>query len=446
MARLTFGIGNINAAAPGLSKLASALAGGDQAYQQGYDQTIGAQTKIAQTLAQIQNAQAEAGLHTAQTRETGLKADALARRPDLYAEQVAAASGSDVPTVNAYREQLRTGKAPLVPMGPPTEDGQEGVGSLVLPDEKRSKITGAIQQFLPLLANGGDLNPEQLAKASQLFRESNLSDSIISGTANRNVVAGAQAAAGGKSIYSQNADGGVLDQYGGNLSTDNPLARSTISLRGAQAADASARAGLAGVQRDMASKGVIQQSGEDLMLVDPRTGKAKPITGPDDLPIAGKSSQLKPIPPQVNAKIIEGKQGLSNIDEAIAALEADPGAVGFTNGIPGAQTVKQLWATPQDIATRAKVANIGSLVLHDRSGAAVSASEFPRLAPFIPSPSDSKKTAVEKLRQMKQIAEGELGLFAGTYNEDNGYRPSPILANKPPAAPQAGGWKYLGKE
>jgi hypothetical protein len=442
MPRTTFGLGDLNAAAPGLSRLAASLAGGNQAYQQGFDQAATTQSKIAQALAQVQEAHALAAAHQAQADETTLKTKTLAGRPDLFNEQVANNAGTDVPTVNAYRTQLRTGMPATVPMGPPTEQGT--MGATPLPADARTKIGAALQQFLPLLSNNGDLKPDDLAASAKTFRDMGLSDAIINGTADRNHVAGAQAAAAAKPIYNTNGDGAVLDQYGGALDTNNPMARATIGLRGAQAGEASARAGLSRAQAAVAEaggKGVIQQTDEGMVLVDPRNGTARPILGPDGQQIAGKSGNLKPIPPQVNAKIIEGKQGLSNIDDAIAALESDPGAVGFTNAIPGAQTVKQLWATPQDISTRAQVANIGSLVLHDRSGAAVSASEFPRLAPFIPSPSDSKQTAVTKLRRMKAIAENELGLFAGTYNEDNGYRSSPVLA-----APAAGQFKYLGRE
>ncbi len=103
--------------------------------------------------------------------------------------------------------------------------------------------------------------------------------------------------------------------------------------------------------------------------------------------------------------------------------------------IPGAESVRQ-FTDKQGIGVRAKVANIGSLKLHDRSGANVTASEQPRLRPFIPTPSDSAEAAVAKLTEMKRIAEEELGLYADTYSADNGYRPSPALR---PVAPQAAG-------
>lgn len=431
MARNTFGIGNLNAATPGLSKLAMALAGGDQAYQQGFDQAATGQSRIAQAIAAARASDAQTGFHNAQAREENLKADALARRPDLFDEQVANSAGVDIPTVQGYRSQVKTGQAPLVPMGPPTEDGSMGAGSLVIPDATKSKLVGAIQQYLPLLANGGDLNPEQLAKANTEYAQNGRLEGILGGTLDRNKVAGAEAAIAAKPLFNQNADGAVLDQYGGRLDTANPMAQASIGLRNSQASAARARVagGGSGNGTGKAPVGYRYTS-------DPTTGDAvlEPIPGGPKDPA---NQHGKPIPPNVNAKIIEGQQGLSNIDAAIAALEADPGAVGWSNAIPGAQTVKQLWASPEDIGTRAQVANIGSLVLHDRSGAAVSASEFPRLAPFIPSASDSKATAVTKLRKMKTIAEQELGLYADTYGPESGYMPNPILQRRPGAQPPA---------
>jgi hypothetical protein len=103
MARNSYGIGQLNAAAPGLSKLAQALVGGQGAYQQGFQGSIEAQSKIAQTLAQVREANAAAAAHQAQADEVTAKTGVLNRRPDLFSEQVANAAGTDVPTVSAFR-------------------------------------------------------------------------------------------------------------------------------------------------------------------------------------------------------------------------------------------------------------------------------------------------------------------------------------------------------
>ncbi|MEG7772375.1 hypothetical protein U2088_15675, partial [Listeria monocytogenes] len=84
-------------------------------------------------------------------------------------------------------------------------------------------------------------------------------------------------------------------------------------------------------------------------------GTAVPINA-GGAPLGPKAAKLKDIPATVNAKIIEGKQALSNIDSAIKAIEEYPDALGWSNAIPGAQSVRQM-TDPKGIAARAQVAN-----------------------------------------------------------------------------------------
>lgn len=185
-------------------------------------------------------------------------------------------------------------------------------------------------------------------------------------------------------------------------------------------------------QEQQSPKGVVDS--ERGLVIDPRTGSAIPITA-DGAPVGAKQPNLREIPVSVNKAILENQQGLANIDRAIAAIDATPRALGPVNMIPGAQTVRQ-YTNPEGVAARANVADIGSLKLHDRSGAAVSASEFPRLAPFIPSASDSPATAKKKLQQFKENFQLEAELLGQQYSEDQGYRSSPLLSgNKQPAMP-----------
>lgn len=189
------------------------------------------------------------------------------------------------------------------------------------------------------------------------------------------------------------------------------------------------------VQRDRLTfdqnqpKGQVVQTDSGTMLVDPRTGEAKPVTS-GGVPVQKPG---KEIPANVNKSIIENQQNLSKIDRAMAAIKANPGAVGPLNMIPGAEAVRQ-YTNPEGIEARAGVGDIGSLILHDRSGAAVTASEFPRLKPFIPTASDSPEAAQTKLARFKQIYEEEAGLLAQTYSKEQGYKESPLLKNGAPKA------------
>jgi len=172
-------------------------------------------------------------------------------------------------------------------------------------------------------------------------------------------------------------------------------------------------------------KGQVVQSADGPVLVDPRTGTSRPVLDATGNPARRPG---KDIPASINKSIIENQQTISKIEKAIAAIEEKPGSLGTMYMLPGADTVGQ-YLDPEGVEARAGVADIGSLTLHDRSGAAVTASETPRLRPFIPSASDRPEEALKKLKRFKAFAEEEAGLLAQTYGADQGYKESPILRN-----------------
>lgn len=149
----------------------------------------------------------------------------------------------------------------------------------------------------------------------------------------------------------------------------------------------------------------------------------------------GDDPKLKLIPPHVNTAIIKNDQSLSKIDKAIGLLEGtaeggDKKATGMKGYLPNVVLNR---AYPEGAQTRAVISDIGSLKLHDRSGAAITASEFPRLAPFIPSATDEPKVALIKLRQLREAAAGEQEALQQTYSEGQGYRPSPVGKGSAPS-------------
>jgi len=155
------------------------------------------------------------------------------------------------------------------------------------------------------------------------------------------------------------------------------------------------------------------------------------VMGPSGEPL---QKELKPIPANINTAISTNNQTLKSIDEAIRLIKENPDAVGWKGYAPN----KILNETnPEGVDARAAISNIGSLKLHERSGAAVTASEFPRLAPFIPLATDDAATVVKKLTQMRNIAQGEQQNLTETYTKEQGYRPSPLL--KPKSAPAPAG-------
>ncbi len=331
MPRNTFSVGMLNSATPGLSKLAMAIGGAPDAYQQGYDKELNGQSKLAMQLAQMRNADASALNHAASARQTDAETGILSSRPDQFNEQVANFAGADVPTVNAYRQKLRTGEAPQVPMGPPTDDGRMGVGSQQFAPELQSKLAQAIKQFAPMLFNQKDIKPDDMAQADAIYRKGSLMDAIIAGQADRNKVGGAAAAVEGKPLFHA-SEFGSTDQYTGGVDAsgepaqrfgkfrDSATAENVAQAGSAKAAAANsyAAAGAHNASRDktrqditMGAKGQIKETENGLVIVDPRTGIATPVVSVEDgAAVKGKGKGAKDIPAAVNTKIIEGSEGV----------------------------------------------------------------------------------------------------------------------------------------
>jgi hypothetical protein len=138
--------------------------------------------------------------------------------------------------------------------------------------------------------------------------------------------------------------------------------------------------------------------------------------------LGGQSkAQLKPIPPAAAKDIIENRRSLRNIDTTLSEIAKYPDAIGPTTGMLGN------WFTqlhdPKGVPARSALANIGSLIIHDRSGAAVTVAETPRLMPFIPLVTDPPSVARQKLARLKAEIAGMNADYEAQYSEDQGYRP-----------------------
>ncbi len=134
-----------------------------------------------------------------------------------------------------------------------------------------------------------------------------------------------------------------------------------------------------------------------------------------------KPPELKQVPVHAQKAIVGAATAVKKLDDAIKALEAPGGAdaTGLKSYLPDV-ALNRLY--PKGTEARAAVADIGSLVMHERSGAAVTASESPRLKPFIPLITDDKATALKKLKRMRQIQADDAEALAGTYVPEQGFR------------------------
>ena len=150
-------------------------------------------------------------------------------------------------------------------------------------------------------------------------------------------------------------------------------------------------------------------------------------------PFVGKGAN-KPIPDNINLAILKNDQNIKGLQNTINLLAKYPDAVGAKGYMPQDALNR---TDPKGVDARAGIADVGSLVLHDRSGAAVTASESPRLMPFIPLITDDIKTATKKLTRMLEIAkDDQLGLTQ-TYSKEQGFAVNPI-ARQSNSSNQAG--------
>lgn len=152
--------------------------------------------------------------------------------------------------------------------------------------------------------------------------------------------------------------------------------------------------------------------------------------------------KLKTVPAAISTAIVSNKQSLSKLDNAIKLLEGNDVGTGDAKmlGDKDATGLKGVLPPiilnrldPKGTDARAQVADIGSLIIHDRSGAAVTVSEAKRLTPFIPNATDDNATALKKLRRLREMAKLEDDVLANQYNEDAGYKmPNSAPNNKDP--------------
>jgi hypothetical protein len=205
--------------------------------------------------------------------------------------------------------------------------------------------------------------------------------------------------------------------------TQSPDSKATVGLGYARLAEEK--------RKNQESEGGMQyiQTDQGLVAVPKKpTGdiSARVVTGPNDKPL-GKPNSLKDAPQTVVKAYTANQSALNQIDDAIAAVQANPDAFGLKNF--AGDTIMQR-VDEKGVGPRAKVADIGSLKIHDRTGAAMSAAESVRLKPFIPSATDTAETAVKKLQGLKQAYEENNVGMEQYYNEDLGFKPITTIKTK----------------
>jgi len=145
------------------------------------------------------------------------------------------------------------------------------------------------------------------------------------------------------------------------------------------------------------------------------------------------AAKLKDVPPTVNTAMTQNQIVLNKLDRIDNLLVKTPDATGILKGITPGIILNRF--DKEGTALRAALTELAATKVHDLSGAAVSASEFGRLKPFLPQPTDDANTIKTKLAGMKAEIQDIMNATNSIYSEDQGYKPIPNLAPKPAETP-----------
>ncbi|ALV06705.1 hypothetical protein [Roseateles depolymerans] len=426
MPRTSFAGTAFGAANQGLGRLASSLLGGDQAYQQGYDQELGLQSNIAKSLAQIGAANAMARENNAKADQQAAETALLKGRPDQYESLVASAAGADLPTVQAVRKAIQTGQPAQIDGVGPMPDGsalQVGVEPAV-----SGRIAQQLQRLAPVLLNSKDFKIDDWANAQGQYRNMDLGDQVLNGQRSASDVGRAQAAVAAKPLYNSDASGAVLDLFGGGLDTSNPMAQAAIALRGAQAGAQRANAvqSYASAENSRANAEKLRTEMRDGLN---RAGAKAPTGyrwmadgsglepipgGPADPNTKGAKQTKPPTEGQAKALLFGSRmqiaddiinelasQGVNENSRTKRALESVP-VVGGALG-----TLANFSQTPQQQQVEQAQRDFINAVLRRESGAAIAESEFANAKrQYFPQPGDTPQVLRQKAANRRAAIQG----------------------------------------
>jgi len=177
----------------------------------------------------------------------------------------------------------------------------------------------------------------------------------------------------------------------------------------------------------------------------PAASGAQPIAGTEKAPPKG--------PEKLTEATVNNVASIRKIDQTLEQLDKRPQSVGLHMNIPAVIMDRQ---DPEGVGLRALVADIGSLKLHDRSGAAIGVAEWPRLKPFIPQITDPPGAIKAKLDNFRREYAAITRDLYDSAGPKSGYGQIPAVeeffkregapspAAEPAPAKGGGGFKYLG--
>lgn len=229
---------------------------------------------------------AHAALYDEQRRGLADKRLALerARSPEALDEAVGLRYGVPSANVRAMRDYV----GGAVPMAP------------ALPDGVNRDDVGRTLYALRTGLMDGTSNAQEIAKAEGVYAETDARRGVIGGTVSPTRL---RQAFGTGPVFSQNAQGSVLNTIEGGVDQSNPLATANIASERAQAAQRGAAAGASAAltrQRDLETRTGIR-IGAPVLVDDPELGPTytSPLSAPGRAPAAKPTDRPERLVPVV---------------------------------------------------------------------------------------------------------------------------------------------------
>lgn len=259
--------------------------------------------------------QASARLH--QLQGDALEADAADRAG--AGDRLLYGSGFTDPQIKAYRNYQKTGQWEGEQL-PPDTYGPPAPGSAKAHGISDAMMAGAnAMDAAYAMSRGKNINPDNVAKAVRGFMQNNVIAPVMAGGAaptNLTDMARVDRAFDGSNpVFSQGANGVVLNNVQGTVDTSNPMARASIGATNALAGERSAAAGAHNANRDL-----LISKGKPVTA----TVGGQQVTGPVSVmaPVMGAADR--------NANTNTSRENAAQIaaDARVAASAGKGGAVG----------------------------------------------------------------------------------------------------------------------
>jgi hypothetical protein len=226
-----------------------------------------------------------------------------------------------------------------------------------------------------------------------------------------------------------------------NLTTEQQTAARDAAAREQQAEQLNISRGNLAVAQQNANAPKFQMVGDQPYTMHPRTGILSPAAA---VGVDGRTMPLRAEPKVSDttlAKMATNEAALASIQRARQLVQDAPDSFGLKNMAPDLMMQR---LDPAGVDPRAEVGKVGATKIHDLSGAAVTVSEFPRLAVFVPNVRDTPEAIDIKLanleREMLQV-QSELAagksLASMIRDRTKAEAVGPMVVPGQPAAPQA---------